>query len=131
MRPKQKDQSLIEHAVETRVDREDLDRSGAFGLLRTSVRSSGAALIELARLVVGGLPLPSDRLAHARPQRRDAIDLEVALHRRDSELHEGEARRYERRGETGRAQTKRLHAAAARGRNIDGEAERRRADQAP
>jgi hypothetical protein len=72
-----------------------------------------------------------ERLAHAEPQQGDAIDLEVALHRRDSELHEGEARRYERRGQTGRAQTERLQAAAARGRIIDAEAERRRADQAP
>jgi hypothetical protein len=72
-----------------------------------------------------------DRLAHAEPQRRDAFDLEIALHRRDSELHEGEARRYERRGQAGRAQTERLQAAAARGRIIDAEAERRRADHAP
>jgi hypothetical protein len=72
-----------------------------------------------------------DRLAHAKTQQRDAIDLEVALHRRDSELHEGEARRDERRGRTGRAQTGRLEAAAAHGRIIDAEAERRCADQAP
>ena len=74
--------------------------------------------------------IESDRLAHAE-QRREAIDVEVALHRRDSDLHEGEARRYERRGQPGRAQTERLQAAAARGRIIDAEAERRRVDQAP
>jgi hypothetical protein len=44
-------------------------------------------------------------------------------------LHEGAARRYERRGQAGRAQTERLQAAAARGRIIDAEAERHRADQ--
>jgi hypothetical protein len=53
------------------------------------------------------------------------------MHRRDSELHEGKALRYERRGQPGRAQTERLQAAAARGRIIDAEAERRRADKAP
>jgi hypothetical protein len=60
-----------------------------------------------------------------------ATDLEVATHRRDSELHEGAARGYERRGQAGRAQTERLQAAAARGRIIDAEAERRRADSEP
>jgi hypothetical protein len=64
-------------------------------------------------------------------QRREDTDLEVAVHRRDSELHEGAAQRYERRGQAGRAQTERLQAAAARGRIIDAEAERRRADQEP
>jgi hypothetical protein len=72
--------------------------------------------------------LPSDRLAQAKSQRREATDLEVAVQRRSSEVHEGQARRYERRGQPGRAQTERLQAAAARGRIIDAEAERRRAD---
>jgi hypothetical protein len=85
------------------------------------------SLIEQA----GGGPLPSDRLDQAKAQRREASDLEVAGHRRDSEKHEGAARRYERRGQAGRAQTERLQAAAARGRIIDAEAERRRADQQP
>ena len=73
----------------------------------------------------------SDRLVQAKAERREATDLEVAVHRRDSEVHEGAARRYERRGQAGRAQTERLQAAAARGRIIDAEAERRRADQQP
>jgi hypothetical protein len=81
--------------------------------------------------VVGGAPLPSDMLAQARAERREATDLEVAGHRRDSELHEGAARRFERRGQAGRAQTERLQAAAARGRIIDAEAERRRANREP
>ena len=72
-----------------------------------------------------------DRLASAKAQRSEATDREVAVHRRDSESHEGEARRYDRRGHPGRAQTERLQAAAARGRIIDAEAERRRADNAP
>jgi len=63
-------------------------------------------------------------------ERREATDREVAAHRRDSESHEGAARRYQRRGQAGRAQTERLQAAAARGRIIDAEAERRRADKA-
>jgi len=88
-------------------------------------------LVQVAKAVVGGAPLPSDRLVQAKAQRREATDLEVAVHRRDSEVHEGAARRYERRGQAGRAQTERLQAAAARGRIIDAEAERRRADQQP
>jgi putative methionine-R-sulfoxide reductase with GAF domain len=44
-------------------------------------------------------------------------------------VHEGAARRYERDGQVGRAQTERLQAAAARGRITDAEAERHRADQ--
>jgi hypothetical protein len=84
-----------------------------------------------ARGTVGGAPLPSDRLAQAKERRHEATDLAVAMHRRDSELHEGKARRYERRGQSGRAQTERLQAAAARGRIIDAEAERRRADHTP
>lgn len=87
--------------------------------------------IERAVEVVDGAPPPSDLLVQARARRREATDLEVAGHRRDSESHEGAARRYERRGQAGRAQTERLQAAAARGRIIDAEAERRRADQKP
>jgi hypothetical protein len=49
----------------------------------------------------------------------------------DSELHEGAAQRYERRGDPARAQTERLQAAAARGRSTDAEAEQHRADQEP
>jgi hypothetical protein len=75
--------------------------------------------------------VPSDRHAHAKAQRREATDLEVEAYRRDSELHEGAARQYERRGQAGRAQTERLQAAAARGRIIDAEAGQRRADRQP
>jgi hypothetical protein len=123
--------SLLEQAVQLLVDREHLDRPAALEWLGTAARSSGWALVEVARAVVGGAPLPSDRLARAKVERREATDLEVAVHRRDSELHEGAARRYERRGQPGRAQTERLQAAAARGRIIDAEAEQHRADNAP
>jgi ANTAR domain len=123
--------SLIDQAIEILVDREDLDVPAAFQWLAAAARSSGRTLVEVARAVVGGAPLPSDRLAQAKAQRREATDREVAGHRRDSELHEGAARGYERRGQAGRAQTERLQAAAARGRVIDAEAEQRRADRAP
>jgi hypothetical protein len=122
--------SLLEQAVGVVVDREGLDPAAAFEWLRTAARSSGRALVEVAQAVVGGAPLPSDRLTQAKAQRREATDLTVAGHRRDSELHEDAARRYDRRGQAGRAQTERLQAAAARGRIIDAEAERRRADEA-
>ena len=122
---------LIEQAVKILVDREGLDAQAALAWLGTAARSSGYPLVQMARDVVGGAPLPSDRLAQARADRRSATDLEVATHRRDSELHEGAARGYERRGQAGRAQTERLQAAAARGRIIDAEAERRRADSEP
>jgi hypothetical protein len=85
----------------------------------------------VARAVVGGATLPSDQLAQAKAQRREATELAVGAHHQDSELHEGAARRYERRGQPGRAQTERLQAAAARGRIIDAEAEQRRADREP
>jgi hypothetical protein len=85
----------------------------------------------MADHVLGGAPLPSALRAQAKAERHATTDLEVATHRRDSELHEGAARQYERRGQPGRAQTERLQAAAARGRIIDAEAERRRADQQP
>jgi ANTAR domain len=123
--------SLLEQAVEILADREGLDAAAAFEWLGTAAKSSGRAVVEVARAVIGGAPFPSDRLAQAKAQRREATDREIAVHRRDSELHEGEARRYERRGHPGRAQTERLQAAAARGRIIDAEAARRRADQAP
>jgi hypothetical protein len=99
--------------------------------LGSAARSSGCAPAQVARAVIDGAPLPSDRLAQARAERREAADLEVAVHRRDSELHEGEAQGYERRGQSGRAQTERLQAAAARSRIIDAEAQRRRADREP
>ena len=123
--------SLVDQAVEILVDREGLDAPAALEWLRTSARPSGSALVQLARAVVDGAPLPSDRLAQARAQRGEATELEVAGHRRDSELHEDAARRFERRGQAGRAQTERLQAAAARGRIIDAEAERRRANREP
>src|ERR671918_441970 len=121
--------SVIDQAVAILVDREDLDGPAALEWLGTAARASGRPLVQMARAVVGGAPLPSDRLVQARAQRREATDREVAGHRRDSELHEGAARGYERRGQPGRAQTERLQAAAARGRIIDAEAERRRADR--
>jgi hypothetical protein len=124
-------QSLMEQAVTILVDREGLDAQAALGWLGTAARSSGCALIQMARAVVGGVPLPSDRRAQAKAQRHEATDLEVARHRRDSELHEGAARGYERRSQAGRAHIERLQAAAARGRIIDAEAERRRADRQP
>jgi GAF domain-containing protein len=124
-------QLLIEQAVAVLVDREDLDAQAAMEWLGTAARSSTREVVEVAREVVAGAPLPSDRLALAKARRHEAADREVAVHRRDSELHEGAARRYERRGQAGRAQTERLQAAAARGRITDAEAERRRADQEP
>jgi ANTAR domain-containing protein len=126
-----KHRSLLEQAVEILVDREGLDAAAALEWLGTVARSSGRSVVEVARAVIGGAPLPSDRLAQAKAQRREASDLAVAVHRRDSELHEGAARRYERRGQPGRAQTERLQAAAARGRIIDAEAKQRRADREP
>jgi hypothetical protein len=123
--------SLIEQAVAILVDREGLDAPAALEWLRTAARSSGCPLVQMARAVVSGAPLPSDRLVQAKEERREATALEVAGHRRDSEVHEGAARRYEWRGQAGRAQTERLQAAAARGRIIDAEAERRRADREP
>jgi GAF domain-containing protein len=121
---------LIEQAEAVLIDREGLDAQAAFEWLRTAARSSGCAVVEVAREVLGGAPLPSDRLAQAKARRHEATDREVAVHRRDSDVHEAAARRYERRGQAGRAQTERLQAAAARGRITDAEAERRRADQA-
>jgi ANTAR domain len=123
--------SLLEQAVEILVDREGLDAPAALEWLATAARLSGSTLVQMARAVVGGAPLPSDRLAQAKARRREATDREVAVHRRDSELHEGAARGYERHGQPGRAQTERLQAAAARGRIIDAEVEQRRADRAP
>ncbi len=121
--------SLVEQGVEILVDREGMDAQAALEWLGVAARSAGCAPVQMARAVVGGAPLPSDRLLQAKVQRRQAADLEVAGHRRDSELHEGAARQYERHGQPGRAQTERLQAAAARGRIIDAEAERRRGDQ--
>jgi hypothetical protein len=84
----------------------------------------------VARAVVAEGPRSSsDQLAQAKAQRREATELAVEGHRQDSELHEGAARRYERHGQAGRAQTERLQAAAARGRIIDAQAEQRRADR--
>jgi hypothetical protein len=123
--------SLIDQAVAILLDREGLDGPAAFEWLGAAAGSSGCPMVQMARAVVGGAPLPSDLLAQDRAQRREATDLEVEVHRRDSALHEGAARRYQRRGQAGRAQTERLQAAAARGRILDAEAERRRADQQP
>jgi hypothetical protein len=123
--------SLLEQAVRLLVDREGLDAAAALEWLATAARSSGSTPVQMARAVVGGAPLPSDQLAQARAQRREATDVAVKGHRRDSQLHEDAARRYERRGQPGRAQTERLQAAAARGRIIDAEAEQRRADRQP
>ena len=123
--------SLLKQAIEILVDREGLDTPAAMEWLGTTARSSGCALVQTARAVIGGAPLFSDRRAQARAERHAATDLTVAVHRRDSESHEDAARRYERRGQPGRAQTERLQAAAARGRIIDAEAEQRRGDREP
>jgi GAF domain-containing protein len=123
--------SLLEQAIAVLVHRESMDAQAALEWLGTAARSSGREVAQVADDVLGAGPLPSDRRAQAEAERHAATDLEVAAHRRDSELHESAARRYERRGQAGRAQTERLQAAAARGRIIDAEAERRRADQQP
>jgi putative methionine-R-sulfoxide reductase with GAF domain len=123
--------SLLEQAIAVLVHREGMDAQAALEWLRTAARSSGREVAQMADHVLGGAPLPSDRSAQAKAERQTATDLEVAAHRRDSELHEGAARQHERRGQAGRARTERLQAAAARGRIIDAEAERRRADQQP
>jgi GAF domain-containing protein len=122
---------LVEQAVEVLIDREGMDAQAAFEWLRTAARSSECEVVEVAREVVGGAALPSDRLAQAKARRHKATDREVAVHRGDSDLHEGAAQRYERRGDPARAQTERLQAAAARGRITDAEAEQHRADQEP
>jgi GAF domain-containing protein len=127
-------QGALEHRLlieAVLITREGLDGQAAFEWLRTAARSAGCAVVEVAGEVLGGAPLPSDRLAQAKARRHEATDQEVTVHRRDSELHEAAARRYERRGQADPARTERLQAAAARGRIIDAEAERRRADQAP
>jgi hypothetical protein len=121
----------VEQAVEVLIEREGMDAQEAFQWLRTAARSSEREVVEVAREVLGGAPLPSDRLAQAKAQRHKATDREVTAHRRDSELHEGAAQRHQRRGAASRAQTERLQAAAARGRITDAEAEQHRADQEP
>jgi signal transduction protein with GAF and PtsI domain len=123
--------SLLEQAIAVLVHRESMDAQAALEWLGTAARSSGCEVAQVADEVLGAAPLPSDRRAQAKAERQTATDLEVAAHRRDSEWHEGAARQHERRGQAGRAQTERLQAAAARGRIIDAEAERRRADQQP
>jgi hypothetical protein len=45
-----------------------------------AARSAGSTPVQMARAVVAGAPLPSDRLAQARVQRREATDLAVAVH---------------------------------------------------
>jgi GAF domain-containing protein len=55
--------SLIEQAIAILIDREGLDASAAPEWLETAARSSECTLVEMARAVVGGAPLPSDRLA--------------------------------------------------------------------
>jgi ANTAR domain len=64
--------SLIEQAVDVLVDREGLEGPAALEWLGTTARSSGCALVQMARAVVGGAPLPSDRRVQARAQRREA-----------------------------------------------------------
>jgi hypothetical protein len=123
--------SLLEQTIAVLVHREGMDTQAALEWLRTAARSSGCEVAQVADDVLGGAPLPSDRRAQAKAERQTTTDLEVAAHRRDSELHEGAARQHERRGQAGRARTEHLQAAAARGRIIDAEAERRRADQQP
>jgi hypothetical protein len=123
--------SLVQQAIQILVDREGLDAPAALGWLETAARSSGCALVQMARAVLAGAPLPSGRLAQAKAQRHTATDLAIAVHRRDAERHAGPAQRYERHGQAGPAQTERLQAAAARGRILDAEAEQRRADREP
>jgi hypothetical protein len=52
--------------------------------------------LEHRSLIDQAAALPSDRLVQAKAERREATDLEVAVHRRDSELHEAAARRARR-----------------------------------
>jgi hypothetical protein len=65
-----------------------VDDSAAAAWLGMAARSSGCALVEVACAVIGGAPLPSDRLAQVKVQRREATDCEIAVHHLDSESHE-------------------------------------------
>src|SRR5207247_93946 len=57
--------SLIDRVVAILVDREGLDAPAALEWLGTAARSSGCVLVQMARAVVGGAPLPSDLLVQA------------------------------------------------------------------
>src|SRR5918992_5200263 len=63
--------SVIDQAVAILVDREDLDGPAALEWLGTAARASGRPLVQMARAVVGGAPLPSDRLVQTPAQRRE------------------------------------------------------------
>jgi Family of unknown function (DUF5994)/ANTAR domain len=101
--------SLLERAIAVLVHREGMDAQAALVWLRTAARSSGREVSQMADRVLGSAPLPSDRRAHAKAERHTATALEVATHRRDSELHEGAARQHERQGQPGRARTERAY----------------------
>jgi hypothetical protein len=122
--------SLIEQAVEILVDREGLDAPAALEWLeRRPGRRESRWSRWLVRCWWGAAalrPLAQARRSGARPP-----TCEVAGHRRDSELHEGAARRFERRGQAGRAQSERLQAAAAAAGSSTPKAERRRANREP
>ena len=122
---------LIEQAVEILVDREGLDAQGALAWLgaaaqvvRMPADPDGPRCGWWGAAALG--PTRPGQGAAARGHRPRGRYTSPGL-----ELHEGAARGYERRGQAGRAQTERLQAAAARGRIIDAEAERRRADSEP
>ena len=59
------------------------------------------------------IPILANVLIEAKDEemRMLATDLEVAAHRRDSQLHEGAARQYERRGQAGQHEQDEQHAA--------------------
>jgi hypothetical protein len=68
----------VEQAVEVLIEREGMDAQEAFQWLRTAARSSEREVVEVAREVLGGAPLPSDRLAQARAQMHEATAATLA-----------------------------------------------------
>jgi hypothetical protein len=94
------------------MERELLDAASAFERLRSVARSGQRTVVEVAREVLAGVPLPSSPAEASRPTRK----LAVVAYQQAAGLHERLAALYEQVGHPDRALQEWQRAAAARAR---------------
>jgi signal transduction protein with GAF and PtsI domain len=103
---------VIEQAKGALIERDLVDAATAFERLRSFARSGRRTVVEVAREVLTGMPLPSGRAEGTQPTSR----LEVIAYQQAAGLHERLAALYEQLGHADRARQEWQRAIGARAR---------------
>jgi GAF domain-containing protein len=105
---------MIEQAKGILMERHAIDGSTAFEWLRAAARSNRVKVVNVARDLLAGKPLPPTRLEGTREPSETAMEAVVTSLQQSAELHERIAELYEQQGRVEQAREERDHAAEAR-----------------